>query len=50
MRLIQQKITIKRNKILRIYVKNNEYTVLFKTKRKYILRKNKKGDIICVRW
>lgn len=50
MRLIQQKITIKRNKILRIYVKNNEYTVLFKTKRKYILHKNKKGDIICVRW
>lgn len=42
MRLIQQKITIKRNKILRIYVKNVEYTVLFKIKRKYVLRKNKK--------
>lgn len=50
MRLIQQRITIKRNKILRIYVKNNEYTVSFKMKRKQILRKNKKGDIICVRW
>ena len=33
MRLIQWKITIKRNEILRIYVKNVEYTVLFKIKR-----------------
>ena len=41
---------MKRKKTLRIYSKNNKYTVLFKIKRKYILRKNKKGDIICVRW
>ena len=42
MRLIQWKITIKRNEILRIYVKNVECTVLFKIKIKYILHKNKK--------
>lgn len=41
---------MKRNKILRIYARNNEYTIIFKLKRKNILHKNKKGDIICVRW